>query len=309
VNALCRMGIPRGEGASASTIPLGFTLVELLVVVAIIAILMAITVPTLSRVRRQARGVVCQANLRQWGMTLSMYAQNNDGHLPSRGIPEIWLLRGAFLLEDPNAPQDSLHQFHTRDIALCPMANKPARFGRFVGTRTRDGQTMSFEGTAGSTFGAWELTVPTPVFHASYGFNGFVFSGLSTEQRSLADVLGEVDVLALKGAARIPVLVDAVEFSLRTAVLEDGGSPPWHEFERSEGGRPGAGPMAHFCCINRHNEAVNGLFLDWSVRRIGLKELWTLKWYREYDTSGRWTRAGGVKPEDWPKWMRRLKDY
>jgi len=51
------------------------------------------------------------------------------------------------------------------------------------------------------------------------------------------------------------------------------------------------------------------MFWDASVRRIGLKELWTLKWRRDGKTSGPWTRAGGVKPEDWPQWMRRFKDY
>ena len=62
-------------------------------------------------------------------------------------------------------------------------------------------------------------------------------------------------------------------------------------------------------CVNRHSGHVNGLFLDWSVRKVGLKELWTLKWYAEFNTAGEWTKAGGVKPEDWPKWMRRFKDY
>ena len=54
---------------------------------------------------------------------------------------------------------------------------------------------------------------------------------------------------------------------------------------------------------------MNGVFLDWSVRKIGLKELWKLKWFRDFDTNGPWTRAGGVKPEDWPEWMRGFKDY
>jgi prepilin-type processing-associated H-X9-DG protein len=62
-------------------------------------------------------------------------------------------------------------------------------------------------------------------------------------------------------------------------------------------------------CINRHNGYVNGLFLDWSVRKIGLKELWTLKWYKEFDTANEWTRAGGVQPDNWPEWMRGFKDY
>ena len=62
-------------------------------------------------------------------------------------------------------------------------------------------------------------------------------------------------------------------------------------------------------CVKRHNEHVNGLFLDWSVRRIGLKELWTLKWNLQFDTANAWTKAGGVLPEDWPEWMRHFRDY
>jgi len=62
-------------------------------------------------------------------------------------------------------------------------------------------------------------------------------------------------------------------------------------------------------CINRHDGGINSLLMDWSVRKVGLKELWTLKWHPEYNTQGPWTKAGGVKPEDWPAWMRRFKDY
>jgi prepilin-type processing-associated H-X9-DG protein len=61
--------------------------------------------------------------------------------------------------------------------------------------------------------------------------------------------------------------------------------------------------------INRHNGFVNLLFLDWSVRKIGLKGLYTLKWNERFDTAGPWTTAGGVQPEDWPEWMRGFKDY
>ena len=66
--------------------------------------------------------------------------------------------------------------------------------------------------------------------------------------------------------------------------------------------------MQHFC-IDRHDGFVNLLFMDWSARDVGLKELWTLKWHRAYVTNGPWTRAGGARPEDWPVWMRSYKDY
>jgi hypothetical protein len=49
--------------------------------------------------------------------------------------------------------------------------------------------------------------------------------------------------------------------------------------------------------------------LDFSARKIGLKELWTLKWHRKYDTAGPWTLAGGAQQGDWPQWMRSFKEY
>jgi len=51
-------------------------------------------------------------------------------------------------------------------------------------------------------------------------------------------------------------------------------------------------------CINRHDAAINGVFLDFSIREIGLKELWKLRWHRSFDINGPWTKAGGVTPDD-----------
>ena len=59
--------------------PNAFTLTELLVVIAVIALLMAISLPSLQRARHQAKAVVCQSNLRQWGLIFPMYLEDNDG--------------------------------------------------------------------------------------------------------------------------------------------------------------------------------------------------------------------------------------
>jgi prepilin-type processing-associated H-X9-DG protein len=66
--------------------------------------------------------------------------------------------------------------------------------------------------------------------------------------------------------------------------------------------------MGRFC-ISRHDGYINALFLDFSVRKVGLKELWTLKWHRQYDTCGTWTVCGGISPTDWPIWMQDFEDY
>ena len=60
---------------------------------------------------------------------------------------------------------------------------------------------------------------------------------------------------------------------------------------------------------NRHEEAENCAFMDGTVRKVGLKELWTLKWHRLYDTEGPWTVAGGATPDMWPDWMQDMEDY
>jgi prepilin-type N-terminal cleavage/methylation domain-containing protein len=60
----------------------GFTLIEVLVVVAIIALLVAILLPALSRARAQGRNAVCLNNLRQIGLAVTQYAMANSDILP-----------------------------------------------------------------------------------------------------------------------------------------------------------------------------------------------------------------------------------
>jgi len=56
----------------------GFTLIELLVVIAIIAILMAILMPTLKKAKEQAKEISCRSNLKQVGLIIYLYLQDND---------------------------------------------------------------------------------------------------------------------------------------------------------------------------------------------------------------------------------------
>lgn len=64
----------------------GFTLIEVLVVVAILALLVGILLPSLSRARQQGKAAVCLSNMRQLGMAVIMYAHKYDGYSVDYGL-------------------------------------------------------------------------------------------------------------------------------------------------------------------------------------------------------------------------------
>jgi len=266
--------------------PPAFTLIELLVVISIVVLLMALLFPVLRRARNSARATACQARLHQWGLAFKMYTDGNEGRWftaeredDGRQGPQNWIgLVVPFF-------------YNTLGFAACPMA-------------TSHGPDHSESGP----FDAWWIEKFGPVASTpsgemvytavSYGFNYFASWKRWKDPRSSDPRTfhwGHADV---RGAANVPVLCDSADEDARMA---DGEPPPPR----------GVFPDNVRCtpCIDRHNGGINMLFMDWSVRKVGLKELWTLKWHRQCDPAGPWTRAGGVEPEDWPQWMRKFKDY
>jgi len=256
-----------------------FTLIELLVVISIVAILAAILLPTVQRVRKQAKAVACQSNLRQWGVVFSMYMSDHNGQL-NWDVNGFWWRWSRGYSADVN------------DLLLCPAARKYEIDKNYP--LWKENESMGYG--VGNTFSPWKASVDIVggTSYGSYGFNPSAYTNVYRPGVTMP-LRGTVSShLYRLGSSRTPIHMDAPSWTPNL------GDPPAYEGDVSNG------PSV---CMNRHDEAINSLFLDWSARRVGLKELWTLRWCATFDTAGPWTKAGGVQAEDWPQWMRRFKDY
>ena len=253
----------------------GFTLIELLVVISIIALLVSILTPALSKAKAQARAAICLSNMHQWGIACKMYTGDNRGRMPPEEEEYNWIT--------PLLPY-----FENVDLLLCPSAKKPVivpptgwQWGR--------------------KFKAWVAEENDVLFVGSYGINMFV--GQNDDGGRGGKLWGTVIV---KGAAYIPVLTDsAVE---EDSPLHDD-QPPAYDGQTYEAEGGSSVNEIKDRCINRHNKHINGVFADFHASKIGLKELWELRWHKDWNPNNAPPPDFCTVTGNYDGWMCHMKDY
>ncbi len=248
-----------------------FTLIELLVVIAIIALLMAILLPSLRRAKDQAKGVVCNSNLSQWGKIFYLYAYDNDSKFM------VWKQSSAPGGGTWIIPLMSYYEKGGEKTRLCPTTRKTADEGETIPARM-----------------TWSCEIDGKTHKNSYGINNWCYDlrpGVTTIWG-----LGQADRRAWrrmdqKDSARIPMFLECWRWGGGPTSRSDPAPPDEDKRHNTGFGR---------YCMNRHAYTIYVCMMDGSVARTKLKGLWDLKWHREYSMSD--------VPLTWPEWMVNLPD-
>jgi prepilin-type N-terminal cleavage/methylation domain-containing protein/prepilin-type processing-associated H-X9-DG protein len=246
----------------------GFTLVELLVVIAIIALLLSILMPSLSKARDQARMVVCKSNLKQFGLCYAMYVDQNNGFFED-GVN--WTVNSMTMWMDVLRPY-----YADMDKArCCPSTPRPSNL------------TATSYGTS-KTAWIYNHGDPPQYDYGSYAVNGWIVNP-KTYPGGWGDPANLWRSSNQKGTTNIPILADGLWFH---AVPDSTDRPSVYSTYMSY---PGFSMQR--VCSDRHGGKTDVAFMDWSVRTVGLKQLWKLKWHRNYDVN--------AKEPLWSQWMKK----
>lgn len=246
-----------------------FTLIELLVVIAIIALLLALLMPGLQKARQQARGAICLHNLKQWGLSTSLYATDWDGILWRESYPQGGQIRTT--TGDWMAMLKPYYQ-NLAEIRCCPAATKPSI--DYESTEMRGDITHAWGRPGEASDPSSRDFTSKGRYWGSYGMNRWITDPMDRDKRYWKYAFE-------RETAKIPVFVDSIHWHLRP---RDDDQRPRRSLEIysdfPENGQGGTDMWRAF--LNRHMRATQGCFLDGSSRKTPLWTLWNLRWHREF---------------------------
>jgi len=245
----------------------GFTLIELLVVISIIAVLLAILLPALGKVREQTKRVVCSSQLRQQTLALVYYTENYDGKVMGVGGPgnPYWFHLMAPFLGDKQYEKDPQAAFEgVMQVIICPSVRERA-----------DGQSLQ-RGTATRSWAFWWGDVGDSYAEGSYTINSWLQPS-GYYQVALSDPAHDYYYQNLADARPdVPLFGDGMWVDAWPRSTDP---PPSNSFD----GDGGEVASMHRFCIARHGKAINMSFVDTHIEVVRLEELWQQYWHRGYE--------------------------
>jgi prepilin-type N-terminal cleavage/methylation domain-containing protein/prepilin-type processing-associated H-X9-DG protein len=243
----------------------GLTLTELLVVMGLIAVLISLLIPVVSKARAAARATTCLSNLRQMGTAWTMYTAEYRGCL----LPYVW--------NTPTTPDvawsgywpGALDAFNVRgESLLCPSANEPID----VAPRRGYGNAIrAWTGKYSSNGTAIKLNAET-YRNGSYGYNRYMTAGGGQGVDGNA-----VRLTAVQNISDTPLFMDCAYADVEPDNGEE--AAPVEPPPDLQGGSVTPGTPEHWkITIARHGVAINVCMADGSVRRTPLAELYMMTW-------------------------------
>ena len=242
----------------------GFTLVELLVVIGIIALLISMLLPALNAARKQARQVQCMSNLRQVGMAYTMYTNQNRG----KGL--FYDLQGDDYWVDEFRPWFA----NIDQVRFCPEALLPSPTGWGTWTQAWGPLDFANKRLGSYAFNGWNHRLGKLTNHVIDAYDGGIpYSGGPKSAYIQPGV---------RDAVNVPLFGDAIwpdswprPTDPAPANLRNG------DYPSRQGNAPNENMMGRYC-IARHKKAVNLVYLDGHAANVPLEDLWNQKWSNKF---------------------------
>jgi len=244
-----------------------FTLIEILVVISIIALLLAILLPALSRVREQTKRVVCSSQLRQQTLGMVCYTENYDGKVMEVGGPSklYWFHLIAPFLGDKLYETDPQAAFEgVMQVIICPSVTERA-----------DGESLQ-RGTANRSWAFWWGGIGESYAEGSYTINSWL-QPTGYYQVDVSDPAHDYYYQRFSDARPdVPLFGDGMWVD---AWPRSSNPPPSNSFD----GDGGEVASMHRYCIARHKRTINLSYVDTHIEVVELEELWQQYWHRGYE--------------------------
>ncbi len=284
-----------------------FTKIDLVIILICLTFLLANIAAISEGGQKRAKAAVCLSNLMKWGQIFQAYTTDNDGFFHKRQIGTTFGYSRMWQYTYKPYYNDKMMRF-------CPAATNPAfvtgpfgtwnyqQMGQYSPTYNYPSLLMPGE----SEYDYRTGQVTEGYFTGSYGMN-----------RCVEDMQGGAEGTnprywrraGVKGGDKVPVFLDCMYLYYYP---NPDAQPPAYDGDWS------VGSTQSLSCIDRHSSGfINCLFLDFSARKVGLKELWTLKGSQTFDTCGPWTicafdgdaNACAAAWDEAAPWMKDFPEY